>query len=63
MVVLVAVSIMSIIWMFVITVLVLAQKLLPVRASVDVPVGLAIVGLRVLIVIDPTSIPGLMPPM
>jgi predicted metal-binding membrane protein len=63
MVVLVAVSIMSITWMSVITVLVLAQKLLPVRASVDVPVALAIVGLGLLIIIDPTSIPGLMPPM
>ncbi|MCU1495183.1 MAG: hypothetical protein JWO62_2947 [Acidimicrobiaceae bacterium] len=62
MLVLVAVSIMSVTWMSVITVLVLAQKLLPVRGSVDVPVALAIVGLGVLIIIDPALIPGLVPP-
>jgi predicted metal-binding membrane protein len=63
MLVLVAVSIMSVIWMCVITVLVLAQKLLPAKAAVDVPVALAIVGLGLLIVIAPSSVPGLMPPM
>jgi predicted metal-binding membrane protein len=63
MLVLVAVSIMSVTWMCVITVLVLAQKLLPAKAAVDVPVALAIVGLGLLIVIAPSSVPGLMPPM
>jgi predicted metal-binding membrane protein len=63
MLVLVAVSIMSITWMSMIAVLSLAQKLLPVRALVDVPVALAIIGLGVLIIIDPALIPGLMPPM
>jgi predicted metal-binding membrane protein len=63
MLVLVAVSIMSITWMSMIAVLSLAQKLLPVRALVDVPVALTIIGLGVLIIIDPASIPGLMPPM
>jgi predicted metal-binding membrane protein len=63
MLVLVAVSIMSVTWMCVITVLVLAQKLLPAKAAVDVPVALAIVGLGLLTVIAPSSVPGLMPPM
>jgi hypothetical protein len=54
---------MSVTWMSVIAVLVLAQKLLPVKAGIDVPVALAIVGLGVLIVIAPLSVPGLTPPM
>jgi hypothetical protein len=49
--------------MSVIAVLVLAQKLLPAKAAVDVPLALAIAGLGVLIVIAPSSVPGLTPPM
>jgi hypothetical protein len=49
--------------MLVIAALVLAQKLLPARAAVDVPVALAIVSLGVLIVIAPALVPGLTPPM
>ena len=41
----------------------LAQKLLPARAGIDVPLALAIVGLGTLIVIAPWFVPGLMPPM
>ncbi len=63
MLLLVAVSVMSVTWMCVIAVLVLAQKLLPARAALDVPLALAIAGLGVLIVIAPSSVPGLMPPM
>jgi len=63
MVVLVAVSVMSVTWMCVITVLVLAQKLLPAKAAVDVPLALAIVGLGVLILVAPSLVPGLAPPM
>jgi predicted metal-binding membrane protein len=63
MLILVALSVMSVTWMAVITVLVLAQKLLPARAAVDVPVALAIVGLGALIVLAPASVPGLTPPM
>jgi predicted metal-binding membrane protein len=63
MLVLVAVSVMSVGWMCVIAVLVLAQKLLPAKAAIDVPLSLAIVGLGVLIVIAPSSVPGLTPPM
>jgi predicted metal-binding membrane protein len=63
MLMLVALSVMSVTWMLVITVLVLAQKLLPAKAAIDVPLALAIVGLGILIVIAPSSVPGLMPPM
>ena len=50
-------------WMSVIAVLVLAQKLLPPKAAIDVPLALAIVGLGILVVIAPSSVPGLTPPM
>ena len=63
MLILVALSVMNIGWMLVIAVLVAAQKLLPGRAAFDVPLALAIVGLGVLIIIAPSSIPGVMPPM
>jgi predicted metal-binding membrane protein len=46
---LVGLGVMSVTWMFVVTALVLAQKLLPPRASVDVPVALGIVGLGILV--------------
>jgi predicted metal-binding membrane protein len=63
MLMLVALGVMSVTWMCVIAVLVLAQKLLPAKAAVDVPLALAIAGLGVLIVIAPSSVPGLTPPM
>jgi predicted metal-binding membrane protein len=63
MLMLVAIGVMSVSWMSVIAVLVLAQKLLPPRAVIDVPVGLAIVGLGVLIVLAPSWVPGLTPSM
>jgi predicted metal-binding membrane protein len=63
MVILVALSVMSVIWMSVIAVLALGQKLLPAKAAVDVPLALAIVGLGILIILAPASVPGLMPPM
>jgi predicted metal-binding membrane protein len=63
MLMLVALSVMSVTWMSVIAVLVLAQKLLPAKAAIDVPLALAIVGLGFLIVIAPSSVPGLTPPM
>jgi predicted metal-binding membrane protein len=59
----VALSVMSVAWMSVIAALVAAQKLLPARAAIDVPLALAIVGLGALIVIAPSSVPGLMPAM
>jgi predicted metal-binding membrane protein len=63
MLMLVALGVMSVTWMFVIGVIIVAQKLLPARAAIDVPVALAIVGLGILIVIAPLSVPGLMPSM
>ena len=63
MLILVVLGVMSIAWMSVIAVLVLAQKFLPRKAALDVPLALAIIGLGVLIIIAPSTIPGLMPPM
>jgi predicted metal-binding membrane protein len=63
MVMLVALGVMSVTWMSVIAVLVLAQKFLPVKAAIDVPLALAIVGLGILIVTVPAPVPGLMAPM
>jgi predicted metal-binding membrane protein len=59
----VALGVMSVTWMAVVTVLVLAQKLLPVKAAIDVPLALAITGLGILVVVAPSSVPGLLPPM
>jgi predicted metal-binding membrane protein len=63
MLVLVALGVMSITWMAVIAVLVVAQKLIPAKAAIDVPLALAIVGLGILVVLAPASVPGLTPPM
>ncbi len=59
MLMLVAVGVMSLTWMSVIAVLVIVQKLLPAHAAIDVPLALAIVGLGILIMIAPSSVPGL----
>jgi predicted metal-binding membrane protein len=63
MLILVGLSVMSIAWMAIIAVLVVAQKLLPRRAALDVSLALAILGLGVLIIVAPSTIPGLMPAM
>jgi len=63
MLMLVALGVMSVTWMSVIAVLVLAQKLLPAKAAIDVPLALAIAGLGTWIIIAPWSVPGLTPPM
>jgi predicted metal-binding membrane protein len=59
----VALGVMSLTWMSVAAVLVCAQKLLPARAAIDVPLALAITGLGIWIVLAPSAIPGLMPSM
>src|SRR5215469_5318535 len=59
---LVALDVMSLLWMAVIAVLACAQKLLPAKAAIDIPVALALIGLGLVIVIEPSLIPGLMPP-
>lgn len=63
MLMLLALGVMSLTWMSVVAVVVLAQKLLPATAAVDVPVALAIVGLGIWIALAPSSVPGLMPLM
>jgi predicted metal-binding membrane protein len=63
MLLLVVLGVMSVTWMSVIAVIVLAQKLLPAKATIDVPLALAIIGLGILITIAPLSVPGLMPSM
>jgi predicted metal-binding membrane protein len=63
MLILLALGVMSVTWMSMIAVLVLAQKIMPPRGAIDVPLALAIVGLGILIVVAPSSVPGLTPPM
>jgi predicted metal-binding membrane protein len=61
--VLVALSVMSVAWMAVIAAISIAQKLLPEKPAIDVPLGLALVALGLLIVIAPSAVPGLNPSM
>jgi predicted metal-binding membrane protein len=63
MLILLALGVMNVTWMSMIAVLVLAQKLMPPRGAIDVPLALAIVGLGILIVVAPSSVPELTPPM
>jgi predicted metal-binding membrane protein len=63
MLMLVALGVMSLTWMSAIAVLILVQKLLPPRAALDVPLALAIIGLGIMIILAPSSVPGLTPPM
>ena len=63
MLMLVALGVMSVAWMVVIAVVVLAQKLLPAIAVIDVPLALAITGFGIRIVVAPATIPGITPPM
>lgn len=63
MVMLVALGVMSIAWMAIVAALVVAQKLLPPGAWIDVPVAVAIVTLGIAIVVSPSSVPGFVVPM
>ncbi|PYO75275.1 MAG: hypothetical protein DMD64_00945 [Gemmatimonadetes bacterium] len=63
MLMLVALGVMSVTWMLVIAALVFAQKLLPAKPAVDVPLAVAIVALGILIIAAPGSVPGVMPTM
>jgi predicted metal-binding membrane protein len=63
MLMLVGLGVMSVTWMSVIAILVLVQKLLPPKAAVDMPLALAITGLGIWIILVPSSVPGLTPPM
>jgi predicted metal-binding membrane protein len=59
---LVALDVMSLLLMAVLAVVASAQKLLPAKAAVDVPLALALIGLGIVIVVAPAHVPGLMPP-
>jgi predicted metal-binding membrane protein len=63
MLMLVVLGVMSLTWMVVATVLMAGQKLLPARALVDVPLALAIVGLGIFVLMVPSALPGLTPPV
>lgn len=58
-----ALGVMSVTWMAVVAVVIVAQKLAPPIRAVDVPLALAIVGLGILIVLAPSSVPVLTSPM
>jgi predicted metal-binding membrane protein len=51
-------GVMSVTWMAGIGCLVTAQKLLPPRAAIDVPVALALAGLGIVIIIVPSAVPA-----
>lgn len=59
----VALGVMSVGWMVVTAVLVTAQKILPGRAALDALLALAILAFGVVILVDPTLVPGLTPAM
>lgn len=59
----VALGVMSVNWMAVVAVVIVAQKLVRPILAVDVLLGLAIVGLGILIVLAPSSVPVLTSPM
>jgi predicted metal-binding membrane protein len=63
MLMMVALGVMSVTWMAVVAIVGLAQKLLPTKAAIDLALGLAIVGFGALILITPSAVPGLAPPM
>jgi predicted metal-binding membrane protein len=63
MLMLVALGVMSVTWMSAIAAVAIAQKLLPAKAGIDVPLALAIVGLGILIIVAPSSVPGIVPSM
>ena len=60
---LVVLGLMSVGWMAVVAVLVTIQKLVPARPVLDAALAVAIIAFGVLIIVDPSLVPGLMPPM
>jgi predicted metal-binding membrane protein len=63
MVMLLALGVMSVTWMCVVAARLLAQKLLAPRAFIDAPLALTIIAVGILVVVAPSSIPGLTPTM
>jgi predicted metal-binding membrane protein len=58
-----AVGAMSLSWMAAITAWVLLQKVFPPRRAIDVPIAMAIVAFGAVILLAPSTIPGLVPSM
>jgi predicted metal-binding membrane protein len=58
-----ALGLMSVAWMSIVAVLILGQKLLPQRASVDLALAIAVIALGVLVVLAPSAVPRLTPTM
>jgi hypothetical protein len=56
-------GVMSDAWMAVIAVVVLGQKLVGARPVIDTALALSILAFGVLIIVDPSSVPGLTPPI
>ena len=54
---------MSVAWMSIVALIACVQKLVPANAALDLPVALAIIGLGLLILIAPSSVPGLLTAM
>jgi predicted metal-binding membrane protein len=63
MLMLLGLGVMNVALMAVIAAIVLVQKVYGARAAVDVPLALAIIAFGALIMVDPSSLPGLTPPM
>jgi predicted metal-binding membrane protein len=59
---LVALGVMSLFWMAVVAAIASAQKLLPAKTVIDVPLALALISLGLVIIIAPALVPGLTPP-
>jgi predicted metal-binding membrane protein len=57
----IAINVMSIAWMSAVAGIVVVQRVLPVKAAIDIPLGLAIAGLGVTIMLAPSLVPGLLP--
>ena len=58
-----ALGVMSLAWMAAIAAIVLAQKLLPPKPFIDLPLAFAIVAVGILLIVAPLSVLGLIPPM
>ncbi len=58
---LVVLGVMSVTWMAFIAAIVVAQKLLPARSTIDVAIAIAIVGLGIVVLAAPSLVPGLVP--
>jgi predicted metal-binding membrane protein len=63
MVMLLALGAMSITWMGVVAALIVVQKLVPPRVFIDEPLAMSIIAVGILVVVAPSSIPGLTPTM